>query len=180
MGGDSYSTKHSSARPRVYTAAAAAATGKFGEYSTAADRNDPVRRPHVRRTVCVMEGAQMMPNIPSSVSATGTSVSSVPGGAAAWRPLPPGFFTEPATKVFQGKQASAMNNDSSRIRSPHVVRVVAVIVGLVLAAVVGAPWLLNDAPPSPEAVVATKVLRASAATPATPATRPVSAIAPVH
>ena len=42
----------------------------------------------------------------------------------------------------------------------HTARIAAVVVGVVIALGVGAPWLLNDAPPSPEAVLAAKVAQA--------------------
>jgi hypothetical protein len=47
--------------------------------------------------------------------------------------------------------------------SSHTARIAAVIVGIAIAVGVGAPWLLTEAPPSPEVVIAAKVAQAHAA-----------------
>lgn len=60
-------------------------------------------------------------------------------------------------------------------RTNHPARIVAIIAGLVFALVVGTPWLLHDAPPSPEAVIAAKLSTAGHAQAASrSATTPVS------
>lgn len=85
------------------------------------------------------------------------TISSTPGGAALCRSLPPGFFPESVREVPRGSEKAMQENYNSR---SHTARIAAVIVGIVIALGVGAPWLLNDAPPSPEAVLAAKVAQA--------------------
>jgi hypothetical protein len=73
-----------------------------------------------------------------------------------------GSFREVAPGVRKGSQESAMKEnamteDRINATSRIAARVAILIVGIVLALAVGAPFLLNDAPPSPEAVFATKV-----------------------
>ena len=50
-----------------------------------------------------------------------------------------------------------MTEIRTSITSHATARVAIVIVGLLVALAFGAPWLLNDAPPSPEAVFAAKL-----------------------
>jgi len=88
------------------------------------------------------------------------SISSTPGGAVVCRPLPPGFFPESIREVARGSEVAMQEKPNS---SSRAARVAAIIVGMVIALGVGAPWLLNDAPPSPEAVFAAKVAQAQAA-----------------
>ena len=104
----------------------------------------------------------MLPNTNSGISTMQGAVSSTPGGAAVFRPLPPGSFPIDSDRAFRRGQEPAMQDDPTSIRNRHLARVAAVIVGIVIALAVGAPWLLNDAPPSPEAVVAAKVFGATA------------------
>jgi hypothetical protein len=52
-----------------------------------------------------------------------------------------------------------MLNTTTRIF--HVVRVVALIASVAGGLAVGAPWLLTDAPPSPEAVIAASAANAT-------------------
>ena len=59
---------------------------------------------------------------------------------------------------------------------PGTARVAILIVGIVLALAVGAPFLLNDAPPSPEAVFATKLCCVKV--PSVIAPRPAPMVAP--
>ena len=85
------------------------------------------------------------------------AISSTPGGTAVCRPLPPGFFSESIREVPRGREIVMQDHPNSR---SHAARVAAVVVGIVIALGVGAPWLLNDAPPSPEAVMAARVAAA--------------------
>ena len=50
-----------------------------------------------------------------------------------------------------------MNEDRTNTTSRQTARCAVLIVGLFLALAVGAPWLLRDAPPSPEAVFVAKL-----------------------
>jgi len=58
-----------------------------------------------------------------------------------------------------------MNEVRTNVTSRQTARVAITIVGFVLALAVGAPWLLNEAPPSPEAVFAAKLCCTSAPMP---------------
>jgi hypothetical protein len=55
-----------------------------------------------------------------------------------------------------------MTEDRNSLLSRFTARFAAVVVGAVLALAVGAPWLLHDAPPSPEAVLASSLCCTSA------------------
>jgi hypothetical protein len=70
--------------------------------------------------------------------------------------------------------------DEDRVNGPrrHAARVAALVVGTLLALAIGAPWLLYDAPPSPEAVFAAAACCSNAPT-AAPA-RPAAIIAPAR
>ena len=50
-----------------------------------------------------------------------------------------------------------MNEGRTNGTARHAARVAVWVVGLVLALAVGAPWLLYDAPPSPEAAFVAKL-----------------------
>ena len=50
-----------------------------------------------------------------------------------------------------------MTEAHASLTTTATARVAIVIVGLLVALAFGAPWLLNDAPPSPEAVFAAKL-----------------------
>jgi hypothetical protein len=50
-----------------------------------------------------------------------------------------------------------MNETRTSLTSHLTTRIAVLIAGVVLALVVGAPWLLLDAPPSPEAVFAARL-----------------------
>jgi hypothetical protein len=69
-------------------------------------------------------------------------------------------------------QESAMNEDRTYVTSRHTARFAILIVGLFLALAIGAPWLLNDAPPSPEAVFVAKLCCATAPNALAPGTAP--------
>jgi hypothetical protein len=59
-----------------------------------------------------------------------------------------------------------MNEFRANETSHHAARAAIFIAVIYLALAVGAPWLLNEAPPSPQAVVAAKVCCAKASSPA--------------
>lgn len=61
-----------------------------------------------------------------------------------------------------------MNADRTSFIGRLAARAAIVVAGFVLALAVGAPWLLYDAPPSPEAVVAAKLCCARATGAAAP------------
>jgi hypothetical protein len=71
-----------------------------------------------------------------------------------------------------------MNEDRTSVISRLTARIAVLIVGLLLGAAVGAPWLLYDAPPSPEAVFAARLCCAK--TPGTTPPPAAPAIAPVR
>ena len=71
---------------------------------------------------------------------------------------------------------NAMIEDRINVASRIAARVAILIVGVVLAFAVGAPFLLNDAPPSPEAVFATKLCCVKV--PSVVAPRPAPMVAP--
>jgi len=56
-----------------------------------------------------------------------------------------------------------MTEDRTTFIGRLTARFAAMIIGAVLALAIGAPWLLHDAPPSPEAVLASSVCCTSAA-----------------
>lgn len=93
----------------------------------------------------------------------GDTVSSTPRGATRPpdRSLPPGFFSGAAAGVSAAPQEAAMNEDRRNAASRLTARIV-LMLGFAAALAIGGPWLLNDAPPSPEAVVAAAVCCAPA------------------
>jgi hypothetical protein len=97
------------------------------------------------------------------------------------RPVPrpvvaAGSFSGAAAGVRGACREPVMTEDRSSIIGRLAARAAVVIVGLVLAIAVGAPFLLYDAPPSPEAVFAASLCCASApgivAPPSAPALAP--------
>ncbi len=109
----------------------------------------------------------MLPDIAPQAAGIRYPISSTPRGATDTRSPPPGFFSGLCAKVFQAGQESAMNEDSTGTTARRLAtRIAALIAGVVVVLALGAPWLLNDAPPSPEAVVAAKACCASAPAPA--------------
>jgi hypothetical protein len=109
---------------------------------------------------------------------TRDATSSTPRGATRPpdRSLPPGFFPGAAAGLRAAPQESAMNEDRLNAASRLTVRI-AIMVAFAAALAIGGPWLLNDAPPSPEAVMATAACcakaPAAAARDAAPTMRPV-------
>jgi hypothetical protein len=94
---------------------------------------------------------------------TRNAISSTPRGAAGpfGRSLPPGFFSGAAAGLRVAPQESAMNEDRLNWASRLTVRL-AIMIAFAAALAIGGPWLLNDAPPSPEAVIAAAVCCAKA------------------
>jgi len=93
----------------------------------------------------------------------GDTISSTPRGATRppGRSLPPGFFSGAAAGVFAAPQEAAMNEDRRNAVGRLTARI-ALLLGFAAALAIGGPWLLNDAPPSPEAVIAAAVCCAQA------------------
>lgn len=93
----------------------------------------------------------------------GDTISSTPRGATRppGRSLPPGFFSGAAAGVFAAPQEAAMNEERRNAAARLTARI-ALVLGFAAALAVGGPWLLNDAPPSPEAVIAAAVCCAPA------------------
>jgi len=105
-----------------------------------------------------------MPTAQRPESAPPHPLSSLPRGATAgWLPSP-GFF--PGTVAAIAGQEIAMNETRTNALGRLAARAAVLVAGLVLALAVGAPWLLYDAPPSLEAVVAARACCAKAPAPA--------------
>jgi hypothetical protein len=101
---------------------------------------------------------------PSTASATETArrepLSSPPRGATGdrHRPQPRGFFTSARRRRKPaGLKEWTMNTLHISLVGRYAARAAIVIAGVYLALAVGAPWLLLNAPPSPQDVVAAQV-----------------------
>jgi hypothetical protein len=100
------------------------------------------------------------PTAPAKQTGPGEPLSSSPRGATGvrYRPLPRGLFTS----LRQRRQPAApkewiMNSMHFNLVGRYAARAAIVIAGVYLALAVGAPFLLLDAPPSPQDVVAAQV-----------------------
>jgi hypothetical protein len=107
-----------------------------------------------------------------TTTARHSPISSAPRGATTVRPLPPGFSSSPVAALTIARNEVPMNNSTASAAGRIAVRIAAIAAGLALALVVGTPWLLIDAPPSPEAVVAARVCCAAAPAAPQPAALP--------
>ena len=94
---------------------------------------------------------------------------SLPAAAGPSSGLPAGERSNPKER--------AMNADRTSTLGRQTARAAAWIVGLVLVFAVGAPWLLNDAPPSFEAVVVARLCCAKAPGAGAPRVAPPLAVA---
>jgi hypothetical protein len=87
-------------------------------------------------------------------------LSSTPRGATGEprRPLPPGLFSASSNSRDPTRpKEGAMNEFRINAVGRYAARAAILAAGIYLALAVGAPWLLLDAPPSPQDVVAAKV-----------------------
>jgi hypothetical protein len=67
-----------------------------------------------------------------------------------------GLFSPRQAKTAEPGSEDAMNDRPSNADRPSPTRRALLVTGFILALAVGAQWLLYDAPPSPEAVVAAR------------------------
>jgi hypothetical protein len=119
---------------------------------------------------------------PIRYSAPANAVSHIaslhPGGS---EPLPAaaaGYFSGGAAAARIESREVAMDQDRMNAYRRPLARIAALVAGALLALAIGAPWLLYDAPPSPEAVFAASVCCAKAPSAAAP--RPAATIAPAR
>jgi hypothetical protein len=68
-----------------------------------------------------------------------------------------GLFSPRRTDTPEAGSEDAMNDRRTNATRPSTTRRALLVTGFILALAVGAQWLLYDAPPSPEAVVAARV-----------------------
>jgi hypothetical protein len=68
-----------------------------------------------------------------------------------------GLFPPHRTPTAEAGSEDAMNDRHTNANRPSTTRRALLVTGFVLAFAVGAQWLLYEAPPSPEAVVAARV-----------------------
>ena len=67
-----------------------------------------------------------------------------------------GLFSPHRTQTAEAGSEDAMNDRRPNATRPSTARRVLLVTGFILALAVGAQWLLYEAPPSPEAVVAAR------------------------
>ena len=95
------------------------------------------------------------PRTPEPAMLSNQPLTSTPRGAMAVAPpLPRGFFSHAVARPVA--EETAMNAIPASEAGSVTARAIVVVVALYLALAVGAPWLLHDAPPSAEDVIATR------------------------